>query len=134
MRINSPGINPNQFYWQEKDTKITTDNAKLNSELKKDTIESFSEYFIFSIDKIKSLAPEMKLPDAEKLQNIVKVITEKLLEKRLGKNPSQDDINKMIEGERFEIAKQIATRIGKILDKALYTKFKSKRRNGLRKN
>jgi len=33
MRINSPGINPNQLYWQEKDTKIATDNLKLHSEL-----------------------------------------------------------------------------------------------------
>ncbi|MFX1316280.1 MAG: hypothetical protein ACFE9T_10480, partial [Promethearchaeota archaeon] len=34
MRINSPGINPNQLYWQEKDMKIATDNIKLHSELK----------------------------------------------------------------------------------------------------
>jgi len=42
--------------------------------------------------------------------------------------PSQEEINNMLEGERFQIAKQIAIKIGKILDKALYSKFKSKRR------
>ncbi|MFX1258752.1 MAG: hypothetical protein ACFFAN_12900, partial [Promethearchaeota archaeon] len=34
MRINSPGINPNQLYWQDKDTKAATENIKLHSELK----------------------------------------------------------------------------------------------------
>jgi hypothetical protein len=48
------------------------------------------------------------------------------LEQRLKRSPSQDDINNMLEGERFQIAKQLALKIGKLLDKALYSKFKSK--------
>jgi hypothetical protein len=130
MIISKPGINPNQLYWQEKDTKTATDNIKLHSELKGNTIELFVQYFHFAIDKIKSLAEDMRLPPIEKLQSVVEKITEDLLSKRLGHSPSREEINNMLEGERFEMAKQIATRIGKILDKALYTKFKSKRRNG----
>ncbi|MFW9898061.1 MAG: hypothetical protein ACFFDO_02210 [Candidatus Thorarchaeota archaeon] len=128
MRINSPGINPNQLYWQEKDTKTAIDNIKLHSELKGNILDLFTEYFHFSIEKIKSHTKDMKLPDQEKLYNIIIEITEKLLEKRLGRAPSSREIENMLEGERFEIAKQIATRIGKILDKALYSKFRRKGR------
>ena len=72
----------------------------------------------------------MKVPTYDKIKNAVENITEKLLFKRLGHSPSSNEIDAMLDGERFEISRQIATRIGKILDKALYTKFKSKRRNG----
>ena len=41
--------------------------------------------------------------------------------------PSLDEIRNMIDGEKYEIAKQTAIRLGKILDKALYLKFKEKR-------
>ena len=130
MRITSPGINPNQLYWQEKDLKIATDNLKLHSELKGNIIDLFCQYFNFATEKIKSLADDMIVPPYEKLKNVVENLTEKVLQKRLDHTPSPEEINAMLEGERFEISKQIATRIGKILDKALYTKFKSKRRNG----
>ena len=130
MRINSPGINPNQLYWQEKDLKRATDNLKLHSELKGNTINLFCQYFNFSIEKIKSFAEDMKLPPYEKLKNVVENITEKVLLKRIGHSPSPEEVDTMLDGERLEISNQIATRIGKILDKALYTKFKSKRRNG----
>ena len=127
MRINSPGINPNQLYWQEKDTKIATDNIKLNSELKGEIIELFTEYFHFAIEKIMTFV-EIKLPNYENLYNLVIKITEDLLKKRLGHVPVSEEIKEMLDGERFEIAKQIATRIGRILDKALYSKFKNKKR------
>ncbi len=127
MRINSPGINPNQLFWQEKDTKIAIDNIKLHSELKGNILELFTEYFHFAIEKMRSFI-DIQLPSYEKLYNIVIKITENLIEKRLGHIPSPEEIKNMLEGERFEIAKQIATRIGRILDKALYSKFKKKGR------
>ncbi|MGQ4872889.1 MAG: hypothetical protein ACP6IY_02335 [Promethearchaeia archaeon] len=130
MRINSPGINPNQLYWQEKDTKIAADNLKLHSELKGNPLENFSEYFIFAINKIKSLVENIKLPTDEKIKEMIYTIISKVLEKRLGPNPPYEQIESMLEGERFEIAKQIAIKIGKLLDKALYIKFKNKKRNG----
>ncbi len=128
MRINSPGINPNQLYWQEKDTKTAIDNIKLHSELKGNAVDLFSEFFNFAVDKIKSFAQEMKLPNYEIINKIVVDITEKILEGRLGHAPSSQEIETMLEGERFEIAKQISIRIGKMLDKALYSKFKKKGR------
>jgi len=127
MRINSPGINPNQLYWQEKDTKTATDNIKLHSELKGNFLDLVIEYFHFAIEKMKSHATDIKLPEHDKLHNTVLTIIENLLEKRLGHKPSPEEIDNILEGERFEIAKQIATRIGRILDKALYSKFKKKR-------
>ena len=125
--INNPGFNPNQLYWQEKDTKTATDNIKLHSELEGNAVELFSQYFNFAIEKIKKFAPDLKFPDYEKITNVVSNITNKVLEERLGTPPTPENINNMIEGERFEIAGQIAKRIGKILDKTLYTKFKQKR-------
>jgi hypothetical protein len=128
MGISSSGINPSQLYRQDKDTKIATDNIKLHSELKGNPVDLFTEYFNFAFEKIKSLATNMKLPDYEKLYKIVMDITEKSLMKRLGHIPSSKEINNMLEGERLEIAKQIAIKLGKTLDKALYSKFKSRKR------
>ncbi len=127
MRISSPGINPNQLYWQKKDTKTATDNIKLHSELEGNIVDLFSEYFQFAMEKI-SVFSDINILNNEKIHNVVANIIEKELERRLNNAPSQEEINNMLEGERFQIAKQIAIKIGKILDKALYSKFKSKRR------
>jgi len=129
MRINSPGINPNQLYWQEKDVKIATDNIKLHSELKGDPIELFCQYFNFAIEKIKNFTSDVKLPDYEKIKNIVNDITEKILMKRLNITPTPGEKKNLLDGERYEIGNQIAVKIGKLLDKALYTKFKSKQKS-----
>ncbi|MFX1408735.1 MAG: hypothetical protein ACFFA6_00150 [Promethearchaeota archaeon] len=126
MRINSPGINPNQLYWQEKDMKIATDNIKLHSELKGDPIHLISQFFHFAIEKIKSFNPNINLPDYEKIKDIVNEITEKVLFRRLGSKPTTEAKRNLLDGERYEVSKQIAQRIGKLLDKALYSKFKSK--------
>lgn len=130
MRINSPGINPNQLYWKEKDTKVVTENLKLHSELEGNPVDLVNDYFIFAIQKMKEFIPEMRFPDLEKLRGLVKNITEKVLETRLNHTPDEQEIKSMLEGERFDIAKNIAKRIGNFLDKALYTKFKKKNRNG----
>ena len=79
------------------------------------------------MEKIRGFST-INLPDAEVIKNLVIDITNQELEKRLKHVPSQEEINNMLEGERFQIAKQIALKIGKILDKALYTKFKSNRK------
>jgi hypothetical protein len=127
MRITSPGINPNQLYWQEKDTKIATDNIKLHSELKGEPIELVSEFFNFAIEKIKSYSPEIKLPDYVKIKEMVNDIIEKVLMKRLKIAPTSEQKKNLLDGERYEIGNQVAVKIGKFLDKALYTKFKSKK-------
>jgi len=129
MRINSPGINPSQLYWTEKDTKITTDNIKLHSELNGDPFDLFLEYFQFAIDKIESLYSDLKLPNPEKIKLIIKNIINTILKERFAHEPSLEEINNMLDGERYEVAKQIAKEIGTILDKALYSKFKLKRKS-----
>ncbi len=127
MRINSPGINPSQLYWQEKDNKIATDNIKLHSELKGDPIERINEFFNFSIEKIKNFTLEIKLPDSKKIGEIIDDISDKVLMKRLDITPTPEQKRNLLDGERYEIGNQIAVKIGKLLDKALYAKFKSKK-------
>ncbi len=127
MRINSPGINPTQLYWQDKDTKIAVDNMKLHSELKGNIIDLFTEYFYFSIEKIKSFVSESSLPTFDKSKELVKDTIVKVLEKRLGHVPNEEDLENMLEGERLETSKQLCVKIGKFLDKALYAKFKLKK-------
>jgi hypothetical protein len=127
MRINSPGINPSQLYWQEKDNKIATDNIKLHSELKGDPIERISEFFNFAIEKIKNFTSEIKLPDYEKIREIINDISDEILMKRLNVTPTPEQKRNLLNGERYEIGNQIAVKIGKLLDKALYVKFKSKK-------
>ena len=128
MRISSPGINPNQLYWQEKDTKIATDNLKLHSELDGDPIELFCQFFNFVINKIKDFSTEIELPNSDNIEKVVIQIVEDTLEKRLGHKPSLDEYKTLLDGERLEVGKKIATKIGKLLNDALYSRFRRKRR------
>lgn len=126
MRINSPGINPNQLYWQEKDSKIAVENIKLHSELKGDPLDLLSEFFNFAVEKIKSFDPKIILPDHEKVRKMVSDLSIDVLKNRVGTNKTQKDKPDLLDGERYEIATQLAKRIGRLLDKALYSKFKKK--------
>ena len=126
MRINSPGINPNQLYWQEKDSKTAIDNIKLHSELKGDPIDLMSEFFNFAVEKIRSFDPKINLPDYEKIRKMVNNLSTDVLNKRTGINKISKDKPDLLDGERYEIATQLAKRIGRLLDKALYSKFKKK--------
>ncbi|MHA1885365.1 MAG: hypothetical protein ACW96S_09960 [Promethearchaeota archaeon] len=124
MRIKSPGINPNQLFWQEKDSKTATESIKLHSKLKGDPIILMAEFFIFAVEKINSFTPNVALPDNEKIMNIVNEISKKIPKRKLNKS-EKEEID-LLDGERYEIASQIAQKIGKLLDKALYSKFKKK--------
>ena len=126
--INRPGINPNQFYWKEKDTKIVAENIKIHSELKGTVFERFCEFYILAIKKIKEYAPEMKLPSEDRLKADVFTIINSILSERLKKETTEEDIEKILNGERFQVANQLAIKIGRFLDKALYYKFKKKQR------
>ena len=126
MRINSPGINPNQLYWQEKDSKTATENIKLHSELRGDPIDLISQFFDFAVEKIKTFDPKINLPDFEKIKKMVSNISTDILNKRVNEPKTLKDKPDLLDGERYEIATQIAKIIGKLLDKALYSKFKMK--------
>jgi hypothetical protein len=129
MRVKSQGINPNQLYWQEKDNKTATDNIKLHSELEGNIIDLISEYFLFSINKINSMTSDvqLRLPSEEKVRKFVENTVENTLRERLGHNPNSKEIKNMLEGEKYEIAQKISKKIGKFLDKAIYTMFKANR-------
>jgi hypothetical protein len=126
MRINSPGINPNQLYWQEKDTKTATDNIKLHSELRGDSFDLISQFFNFAVEKIKKFDPKINLPNRESVKSLVNDISMNVLKKRVNNINTLTDMPDLLDGERYEIAAQIAQKIGKLLDKALYSKFKRK--------
>jgi len=126
MRINSPGINPNQLYWQEKDSKTATENIKLHSELKGDSIDLICQFFNFAVEKIESFDPKITLPTVENIRKEVSEISANVLSKRVNDPKSLKDKPDLLDGERYEISSNIAKKIGKLLDKALYSKFKKK--------
>ena len=126
MGISRKGINPNRFYWQEKDTKTCADNIKLHSEKNKDYLIGFIDYFRFTVDKTQELLPDKLIFDKAKIEKYIRSIIDTTLSERIGHHPSPDEIAKMLDGERHIISKQMAIKIGKILNDALYYKFKKK--------
>ncbi len=128
MRINSPGINPTLLYWQENDTKIASDNIKLFSEKDGNSLDLFLEYFFFVLDKLEIHAPDVDFPNEETVTTFTENVVKNVISQRINHAPNSTEINNMLEGERFEISKQLAKKIGDYLNKALYTKFKNKKR------
>ncbi|MFX0046910.1 MAG: hypothetical protein ACFE8G_01965 [Candidatus Hermodarchaeota archaeon] len=126
MGINRPGMNPNQFYWEKKDTKIAIEQIIIHSGLTDDPFSNFCEFYYFAVDKIKSQVENMKLPTREKIKTQVSSFIDEALYERLNHNPNSQEIRNLLEGERYKIAKKIAVKIGNLLDKALYLKFKQK--------
>ena len=126
MRISSPGINPNQLYWQKKDSKIAAENIKLHSELKGESIDLIIQFFNFAVEKIKTFDLKILLPDNETIKKVVNDLNLKILEKRLNSTQTQNNKRDLLDGERYEISTQIAKKIGRLLDKALYSKFKNR--------
>ena len=128
MGINRPGMNPNQFYWEDKDTKIATEQIKIHSGLTDDPFSNFCEFYYFAVEKIKSHIEDMKLPTREVIEIEVSSFINEVLSERLKHAPNPQEIRDILEGERYKIAKKIALKIGMLLDKALYIKFKQKRK------
>ncbi|MFX1288784.1 MAG: hypothetical protein ACFFFY_09550, partial [Promethearchaeota archaeon] len=126
MGINRPGMNPNQFYWEKKDTKIAIEQIIIHSGLTDDPFSNFCEFYYFAVDKIKFQVEGMKLPTREKIKTQVSSFIDEALYERLNHNPNSQEIRNLLEGERYKIAKKIAVKIGNLLDKALYLKFKQK--------
>ena len=126
MGISRKGINPNRFYWQDKDTKTCTENLKVHSEKSDDYFNGFVDYFRFAINKTQELLPEKRIYETTNIENDVQSIIDTILSERIGHDPSSSEIAKMLDGERYMVSKQIAIKIGKILNDALYYKFKRK--------
>ncbi|MCK4287403.1 MAG: hypothetical protein KAX18_14430, partial [Candidatus Lokiarchaeota archaeon] len=60
---------------------------------------------------------------------VKKLVTDKslvVLNKRISRSNTPKNKQDLLDGERYEIATQLAKEIGKLLDKALYSKFKKK--------
>ena len=128
MGINRPGMNPNQFYWEKKDTKIATEQIKIHSGLTDDPFSNFCEFYYFAVEKIKSQVENIKLPNYEEIRHEISAYISETLSKRLNRTPNSQEFRDMIEGERYKVAKKIALKIGRLLDKALYLKFKQKKK------
>ncbi|MFW9949827.1 MAG: hypothetical protein ACFFKA_06865 [Candidatus Thorarchaeota archaeon] len=127
--ISRPGISPNQFYWQEKDTKITSENIKIYSEVKMGAYYQICDFYEFCVGKIQSFLPEVNFPKRQIIEKEVSEIFKSILKERIGPSLIEADYEKILEGERYQIGMQIAQKIGKLLDKALYLKFKHHHRN-----
>ena len=129
MGINRPGINPNQFYWnKEKDTRVLTESIKVFSETGQPPKQMFYKFYEDVVNLIGRLEPNFKLPNIEKLRLGVDEIIKQVLLRRISNISSEIEIDNMLDGERREISQKIAEKIGQLLDKALYFKFKSKRK------
>ncbi len=152
MSLKSSNLNPTGLYWSEKDQKIAMDTLKLHSELTdrkicslcgKDCTEDvcpthgeeairdatpldlFTQYYLFALTRTQELWPKLKIPSySDAIQEVTGYFTE-VMSKRLRKTEiTSEDSLKIIEGERFEIAKRIVKVIGENLDKVLYKVFK----------
>ena len=129
MGINRPGINPNLFYWdKKKDTRILAESIKIFSETGVDAKQKFLEFYKDAVNLIRKLEPNFKLADNDRLISDIDNIIKHTLSQRTQNSPSKIEINELLDGERVEISQKIAEKIGQILDKALYFKFKSKRK------
>ena len=74
------------------------------------------------------MEPNFKLANNDRLISDIDNIIKHTLSQRTQNSPSKIEINELLDGERVEISQKIAEKIGQILDKALYYKFKSKRK------
>jgi len=126
MGISRRGVNPQQFYWSKKDTKTLTEQIHFHSGLKGDIFFRFCEFYLFAVEKIKSFVPEMKITDMERIEHDISTFIDEVISERLHRSPNPEEINKMLEGERYKISNNIAIKIGSFFDKALYIKFKKK--------
>ncbi len=155
MRVSSKGINPNQLYWTDKDTRMVADAVKHHSEMKNFKVcpkcglelankeqcadgtpgrvasvaDLFSNFYLFALKKIQSLWPKMRVPEFEEVsKTIILEDAMDILGARLGKNVRLEDIETILEGDRLELSQRLAKRIGKILDNAIYKKFRENQR------
>jgi len=126
MGITRKGINPNQFYWKEKDTKACTENIILHSKKNYNSFEGFQDFFHFTINKLKELVPDrVKFNDSEIKAEILSLI-KNTLNKRMGNIPKLDANVKILDGERHLISEELAKKIGNLLNDVLYYKFRNK--------
>ena len=129
MGISRPGINPNTFYWdKKKDTRILAEFIKVFSETGGPPKQRFFEFFKDAVNLIRKLEPNFKLIENERLISDIDKIIDHILSQRTHHPPTETEIDEILDGERIEISQKVAEKIGQILDKALYYKFKNKRR------
>ncbi len=89
----------------------------------------FSNFYLFALKKIQSLWPKMRVPEFEDVQKtIILEDAMDILGPRLGKNIRLEDLETILEGDRVELSQRMAKRIGKILDNAIYKKFRENQR------
>ena len=86
----------------------------------------YGEFYHFAVEKIKSQMVNMNLPNYDRIKTDTSAIIDRILSERLGHAPNSVEIDKMLDGERYEIAREIAKKIGVLLDDAVYLKFKKK--------
>jgi len=151
VSVKSANLNPTSLYWSEKDAKIAIENLKLHSELKDKKIcaecgydltqgpcpqhqltkekratplDLFNQYYNFALTRIQTLSTKVKIPPYPELGLEILAWMNESMNRRLRKDITPDDADKIIEGERLDVAKKIAQSIGEYLDKALYKIFK----------
>ena len=91
--------------------------------------ELIANFYLFAIRKIQSLGEKIRVPEFEEvLKNVVLEDALAVMGSRLGKSAKPEDLDNLLEGDRIELAKHIAQRIGKLLDNTIYKKFRQTQR------
>ncbi|GAB4330112.1 MAG: hypothetical protein Kow0069_37720 [Promethearchaeota archaeon] len=152
MRITSKGINPNQLYWSDKDAKIASEAIKRHCEqegvflcpvcgtaldqgsscpvhgtesIPASCVDLLAQFYAFCQDKIRSLWERARVMSFPQIKEMVEGLVADAMERRIKRVPTPEDFDAMIDGERILVAKKVADKIGKLLDKALYQKFRA---------
>ena len=88
-------------------------------------VDLFTQFHYFALTRMKFYWEKLKLPEFSAIYDQVLIWIKEEMTHRLRREVDLSDTLQMIEGERREVAKKIATSIGKRLDKIIYKKFKA---------
>ncbi|MHA1776853.1 MAG: hypothetical protein DRO88_10115 [Promethearchaeia archaeon] len=150
ISVSAVSVNPTSIYWTEKDNRLSLESLlihaklthrKICSECGKDTTTSLcedhpsssidatpmdlvSQYYHFAISRIKELYPSMKYPKYAEIFKQVQEMMNQTMSARLNQQITRELSTSVLDGELRDVAAQIVKKIGKILDKAIYKKFK----------
>jgi len=122
----SQAVNPTTLYWKDKDAATCTEHAAAYSRLSEDPIINLSQFFAFSIDKIKQFQPDAKVWSEDQILTLLQEAFSTVMKKRIGQEPSEEERTSMLDGERLEVAAMMSTKFRKLFDGAVYRKFKSR--------
>lgn len=150
ISVSAVTVNPTSIYWTDKDNRLALESLLIHAKLThrkiceecgKDTttnpceehpsssidatpMDLASQYYHFAVSRIKELYPSMKFPTYTEILSQVKEMFNQAMSDRLNQQITRELTSQVLDGELRNIGTQIVKKIGKLLDKAIYKKFK----------